>query len=57
MTSWSEERSLSTRVGIFRANAGTYLFAQGRDGLYIDDQHAAQRRVKYEEYRESIILS
>ena len=33
---------------------GTYLFAQGRDGLYIIDQHAAQERVKYEEYRESI---
>ena len=33
---------------------GTYLFAQGRDGLYIIDQHAAQERVKYREYRESI---
>ena len=33
---------------------GTYLFAQRRDGLYIIDQHAAQERVKYEEYRESI---
>ena len=33
---------------------GTYLFAQGNGGLYIIDQHAAQERVKYEEYRESI---
>ncbi|EKS18056.1 DNA mismatch repair protein mutL [Streptococcus sp. F0442] len=33
---------------------GTYLFAQGNGGLYIIDQHAAQERIKYEEYRESI---
>lgn len=33
---------------------GTYLFAQGKAGLYIVDQHAAQERVKYEEYRQSI---
>lgn len=33
---------------------GTYLFAQSGDGLYIVDQHAAQERVKYEEFRERI---
>ena len=33
---------------------GTYLFAQGKGGLYIIDQHAAQERVKYEYYREKI---
>lgn len=33
---------------------GTYLFAQGKTGLYIIDQHAAQERVKYEYYREQI---
>ncbi|EHJ51937.1 DNA mismatch repair endonuclease MutL [Streptococcus macacae] len=33
---------------------GTYLFAQGEEGLYIIDQHAAQERVKYEYYREKI---
>ncbi|MDR3156756.1 MAG: DNA mismatch repair endonuclease MutL [Lactobacillales bacterium] len=33
---------------------GTYLFAQGQDGFYIIDQHAAQERVKYEYYREEM---
>ncbi|MFD2729060.1 DNA mismatch repair endonuclease MutL [Enterococcus camelliae] len=33
---------------------GTFLFAQGEDGLYIIDQHAAQERIKYEYYREKI---
>ncbi|BBE41354.1 DNA mismatch repair protein MutL (plasmid) [Streptococcus dysgalactiae] len=33
---------------------GTYLFAQGKDGLFIIDQHAAQERVKYEYYRDKI---
>lgn len=33
---------------------GTYLFAQGEDGLYIIDQHAAQERCKYEFYRKEI---
>lgn len=27
---------------------GTYLFAQGNDGFYIIDQHAAQERIRYE---------
>ena len=30
---------------------GTYLFAQNETGMYIIDQHAAQERIKYEEYR------
>ena len=33
---------------------GTFLFAEGEEGLYIVDQHAAQERVKYEYYREEI---
>lgn len=33
---------------------GTFLFAQGVDGLYIIDQHAAQERIKYEFYRKEI---
>ena len=33
---------------------GTYLFAQNESGLYIIDQHAAQERIKYEYYRETI---
>ena len=54
MTSWSEKNHPVPRVGIFRANARDLSLCQGRDGLYIIDQHAAQERVKYEEYRESI---
>ncbi|MFD1318476.1 DNA mismatch repair endonuclease MutL [Loigolactobacillus zhaoyuanensis] len=33
---------------------GTYLLAQGVDGFYIVDQHAAQERVNYEYYRKEI---
>ncbi|MFC6171369.1 DNA mismatch repair endonuclease MutL [Loigolactobacillus jiayinensis] len=33
---------------------GTYLLAQGADGFYIIDQHAAQERVNYEYYRQEI---
>lgn len=33
---------------------GTYLFAQNEEGLYIIDQHAAQERIKYEDYRVKI---
>lgn len=33
---------------------GTYLFAQNEKGLYIIDQHAAQERIKYEYYKETI---
>lgn len=33
---------------------GTYLFAQNQQGLYIIDQHAAQERIKYEQYRVEI---
>ena len=49
-----EEASSFPELEFFGQMHGTYLFAQGRDGLYIIDQHAAQERVKYEEYRESI---
>ena len=49
-----EETSSFPELEFFGQMHGTYLFAQGRDGLYIIDQHAAQERVKYEEYRESI---
>ena len=49
-----EEVSSFPELEFFGQMHGTYLFAQGRDGLYIIDQHAAQERVKYEEYRESI---
>lgn len=33
---------------------GTFLFAQGAEGLYMIDQHAAQERIKYEYYRDEI---
>lgn len=33
---------------------GTFLLAQGADGLYILDQHAAQERINYEYYRKAI---
>ena len=49
-----EEVSTFPELEYFGQMHGTYLFAQGNGGLYIIDQHAAQERVKYEEYRESI---
>ena len=49
-----EETSTFPELEYFGQMHGTYLFAQGNGGLYIIDQHAAQERVKYEEYRESI---
>ena len=33
---------------------GTFLFAQGDAGLYMIDQHAAQERIKYEQFRTEI---
>lgn len=33
---------------------GTFLFAEGPDGLYLIDQHAAQERINYEYYRTEI---
>lgn len=33
---------------------GTFLFAQGLDGLYLIDQHAAQERIKYEAFHEQL---
>lgn len=33
---------------------GTYLVAEGPDGMYLIDQHAAQERVNYEYYRQAI---
>ncbi|KRN04208.1 DNA mismatch repair endonuclease MutL [Holzapfeliella floricola] len=32
----------------------TYLIAQSDDGMYLVDQHAAQERLNYEKYRETI---
>ncbi|MBF0787542.1 MULTISPECIES: DNA mismatch repair endonuclease MutL [unclassified Streptococcus] len=50
----NEESSTFPELEYFGQMHGTYLFAQGKAGLYIIDQHAAQERVKYEEYRDSI---
>ena len=50
----TEEDSAFPELEFFGQMHGTYLFAQGNDGLYIVDQHAAQERIKYEYYRESI---
>ncbi|MGT2930091.1 DNA mismatch repair endonuclease MutL [Streptococcus dentasini] len=50
----NEETSQFPELDYFGQMQGTYLFAQGNDGLYIIDQHAAQERVKYEYYREKI---
>ncbi|MBW1605791.1 DNA mismatch repair endonuclease MutL [Lactobacillus sp. Sy-1] len=33
---------------------GSYLLAEADDGMYIVDQHAAQERINYERFRESI---
>ena len=33
---------------------GTYILAQGEEGLYILDQHAAQERIKYEYYKQKL---
>lgn len=33
---------------------GTYLFAQNENGFYMIDQHAAQERIKYEQYKVDI---
>lgn len=49
-----EETSTFPELEYFGQMHGTYLFAQGKSGLYIIDQHAAQERVKYEYYRETI---
>lgn len=49
-----EEQSTFPELDYFGQMHGTYLFAQGRDGLFIIDQHAAQERVKYEYYRDKI---
>ncbi|GGE23238.1 DNA mismatch repair endonuclease MutL [Streptococcus himalayensis] len=49
-----EETSTFPELEFFGQMHGTYLFAQGKEGLYIIDQHAAQERVKYEYYREKI---
>ena len=50
----TEETSTFPELDYFGQMHGTYLFAQGEGGLYIIDQHAAQERVKYEYYRETI---
>ena len=44
----TEESSTFPELDYFGQMHGTYLFAQGTDGLYIIDQHAGQERVKYE---------
>ncbi len=33
---------------------GTYIIAQNETGMYMIDQHAAQERIKYEQYREQL---
>lgn len=50
----NEETLTFPELDYFGQMHGTYLFAQGKGGLYIIDQHAAQERVKYEYYREQI---
>lgn len=49
-----EEKLAFPDFDYFGQMHGTYLFAQGKGGLYIIDQHAAQERVKYEFYRDKI---
>ncbi|EHI70580.1 DNA mismatch repair endonuclease MutL [Streptococcus ictaluri] len=49
-----EEAKVFPELEYFGQMHGTYLFAQGQEGLYIIDQHAAQERVKYEYYRDKI---
>ena len=49
-----EEHSTFPELEYFGQMHGTHLLPKAMGGLYIIDQHAAQERVKYEEYRESI---
>ncbi|HGN8437025.1 TPA: DNA mismatch repair endonuclease MutL [Streptococcus pyogenes] len=50
----NEGQSVFPELDYFGQMHGTYLFAQGKDGLFIIDQHAAQERVKYEYYRDKV---
>lgn len=56
LPSVAEEETLRLpQMEYFGQLHGTYLFAQGVDGLYIIDQHAAQERIKYEYNRQAIL--
>ncbi len=33
---------------------GTYIIAQNENGMYVIDQHAAQERIKYEDFRDKL---
>ncbi|WJI91609.1 DNA mismatch repair endonuclease MutL [Weissella viridescens] len=53
-TTTQADRTGLPELSYFGQMHGTFLFAQGPEGLYMIDQHAAQERIKYEYYRDEI---
>lgn len=50
----AEDKEAFPKLSYIGQMHGTFLFAQGEAGLYMIDQHAAQERIKYEQFRTEI---